>query len=132
MRFSDSTHHDIPKPIKYAKSDSSPFNSDESLSDENSSQNDPTSSQLSTPLIPPTTSSTNLFSKNNSPTITKDKSSYKHLIRTHQNELPITKTRHPSQNQSILPNTSFERNNKTNYNLRHNLKILFLEKSILG
>ena len=29
MRFSDSTNYNIPKPIKYAKSDSSPFNSDE-------------------------------------------------------------------------------------------------------
>ena len=44
MRFSDSTHYDIPKPINYAKSDSSPLNSDVSLSDENSSQDDPTSS----------------------------------------------------------------------------------------
>ena len=46
MRFSDSTHHDMPKPINYANSDSSPLNSDESLSDEISSQNDPTSLNL--------------------------------------------------------------------------------------
>ena len=36
MRFSDSINLDIPKPIKYANSDSSPFNSDESLSDDTS------------------------------------------------------------------------------------------------
>ena len=36
MRFSDTTQFQIPQPTKYANSDSSPFNSDESLSDENS------------------------------------------------------------------------------------------------
>ena len=36
MRFSDSINFDIPKPIKYANSDSSPFNSNESLSDDTS------------------------------------------------------------------------------------------------
>ena len=41
MRFSDSINFDIPKPIQYANSDSSPFNSDESLSDDTSvSDND--------------------------------------------------------------------------------------------
>ena len=38
MRFSDSTQFQIPQPIKYANTDSSPFNSDESLSNEDSSQ----------------------------------------------------------------------------------------------
>ena len=33
MRFSDSTQFNIPKPIKYANSDSSTFNSVESVSD---------------------------------------------------------------------------------------------------
>ena len=36
MRFSYTTQFQIPQPTKYANSDSSPFNSDESLSDENS------------------------------------------------------------------------------------------------
>ena len=36
MRFSDTTQFQIPQPIKYANSDSSPFNSDESLSDDDS------------------------------------------------------------------------------------------------
>ena len=47
MRFSDSTQFSIPKPIKYVNSDSSPFNSDESLSDEDSPQK---------PITPSTTS----------------------------------------------------------------------------
>ena len=34
MRFSESIKYDIPKPIKNAISDSSPFKSDESLSDD--------------------------------------------------------------------------------------------------
>ena len=36
MRFSDTTQFQISQPTKYANSDSSPFNSDESLSDEDS------------------------------------------------------------------------------------------------
>ena len=36
MHFSDTTQFQIPQPTKYANSDSSPFNSDESLSDEDS------------------------------------------------------------------------------------------------
>ena len=110
MRFSDSTHCDIPKPIKYANTDSSPFNSEESLCDANSSQNNCTSSQLSKPLMSPTTSSTNLFSKTNSPAKTKENSTFKQLIKTHQNEIPNNKSRHLSQHQAILPNTSFDRN----------------------
>ena len=110
MRFSDSTHFVIPKPIIYPNSDSSLFSSDELLFDQNSSQIDPTSSQLSKPLIPPITSSTNLFSKNSFPTITNDNVSFKQLIKTHQNELPINKSRHPSLIQYVLPNSSFDRN----------------------
>ena len=36
MRFSDTTQIQVPQPTKYANSDSSPFNSDESLSDDDS------------------------------------------------------------------------------------------------
>ena len=36
MRFSDTTQVQIAQPTRYANSDSSPFNSDESLSDEGS------------------------------------------------------------------------------------------------
>ena len=47
MRFSDSINYDIiiPKPNKYANIDSSPFNSDESLSDDPSSSDDQNLSQ---------------------------------------------------------------------------------------
>ena len=40
MRFSDSITYNIPKPIQYANSDSSPFNSDESFSDDPSEPDD--------------------------------------------------------------------------------------------
>ena len=36
LRFSDTTQIQLPQPIKYGNSDSSPFNSDESLSDDDS------------------------------------------------------------------------------------------------
>ena len=48
MRFSDTTQLRIPQPTKYANSDSSPFNSDESLSEEDS-QTFVTPSSFSTP-----------------------------------------------------------------------------------
>ena len=38
MRFSDTTQFSIPEPIEYANEDSSPFNTDDSLSDEDSYQ----------------------------------------------------------------------------------------------
>ena len=47
MRFSDSTQFTNPKPIEYANSDSSPFISDESLSDEDSPQKPITPSSTS-------------------------------------------------------------------------------------
>ena len=47
MRFSDTTQIQIPKQIKYANSDSSPFNSNGSISDEDSTQ----------PFITPSTTS---------------------------------------------------------------------------
>ena len=70
MRFSDTFQFQIPQPTKYANSDASPFNSDESLSDEdsqtfmtpsttdNSSQTfvTPSSFRASNQNTPPTTS----------------------------------------------------------------------------
>ena len=56
MRFSDSSQFLIPQPIKYTNGDSSPFNSDESLSDEDSSQ---TFMTPPTTLTPSTTSNQN-------------------------------------------------------------------------
>ena len=59
-----------------------PFNSDEF-----SALNDPTSPQLPKPSIPTTSSSTNLFSKNNSPTIMNDDPSFNQI-----NNKPIKMT----------------------------------------
>ena len=110
MRFSDTTQFQIPQPTKYANSDSSPFNSDESLSDEdsqtfmtpsttnNSSQTFMTPSSFNTSNhTPPTTSN-----DNSSTSSTNDNSSYKHIINTltlkslvtDQDTLLITKQLH--------------------------------------
>ena len=106
MRLSDSTICDIPKTIKYANSDSSPFNSDESLSEDKSSQDNHTPSQLPKPLIPPTTPNynTDLPSKNNSLTKMNDNPPFKKRIKNPQNNPHIDRSRHQYQNQSILPN----------------------------
>ena len=89
MRFSDSTSYDISKPIKYANSDSSPFSSDESLSDDNS---------LHDNLTPPTPSNynTDLSTKNSSLTNLNDNLNKKvkflqitHLLTGHAISLKI-------------------------------------------
>ena len=78
MRFSDTTQFQIPQPTKDANSDSSPFNSDESLSDEDSQ-----------PFMTPSSFTT---SNQNTPSITSnyksltspinDNSLYKDIINT--------------------------------------------------
>ena len=124
MRFSDSTHFHIPKLNKNENSDSSRFNSDESdesPSDENSLHNDSTSHSL-----PPTTSnydSTNLFSNDSSPIKIHDDPPFKKILKTHQTGPPIDKLRHPTQNQSNLPQPAIDRTTKTQYNLRHHPKM---------
>ena len=134
MRFSDSTHFLVQKPNEYENSDSSLFNSDESdesPSDENSSHNDSTSHSLR-----PTTSnydSTNLFSNDSSPNKIHDNPPFKNLIKTHQTG-PIDKSRHPSHNQSNLPQPPIDRTTKIQYNLRHQPKMdsrLFIQTSKL-
>ena len=91
MRFSDTAQFQIPQPTKYANSDSSPFNSDESLSDEdsqtfmtpsttnNSSQTFVTPSSISTSNqnTPSTTSNDKSL-----PSSTNDNSLYRHIINT--------------------------------------------------
>ena len=62
MRSSDSTQFHIPKPNNYANSDSSPFNSDESASDDESPQ------KPMTPLKSPNYDSTTPSSNDSSPT----------------------------------------------------------------
>ena len=108
MRFSDTIQRQIPQPTKYANSDSSPFNSDESLSDddsqtfmtpsstENFSQKTITSS---TTLTPSNTSNQNL-SQESTPYVpsnhksltphTNDSTLYKNIINTLTLISPLT------------------------------------------
>ena len=103
MRFSDSINLDISKPIKYANSDSSLFNSDESLSDDTSfSDNDQTLSQKN--FSPQTSSNTNPPSKINPP--------FQSIPQPPGTNQSRDRTRHPSQNQSPSPPTT---NNRDNY-----------------
>ena len=70
MRFSYSTHYDIQKPIKYANYDSSPFNSDDTLSDDTSSREHLSSSQPN-PLSNPSLQDTSSFNDSGFQSITK-------------------------------------------------------------
>ena len=102
----------FPKPNKYANTDSYPFNSDESLSDEDSSQK---------PNIPPTISNYDIktpSSNDSSPIKLQDNSSFKKIPKTHQTDIPSDRLQHPSQKQSILPPPPIDRSTKTPYNLR--------------
>ena len=104
-RFSDTTQFQSQKQIKYANSDSSPFNSDESLSGEKSSQ---TFMTPSTTLTPSTTSNQKspqatpfITSNHNSSTPpTNDNSLYKNIINTPHTNIPSDRSRHLSQNQT--------------------------------
>ena len=84
MRFSDSIQFGIPKPIKFADSESSSFNSNESLSDEQSLQNDLSLSYQSKPLIPSSNTnhtSLNPLSNDNSPLTKNENSTLKQIIK---------------------------------------------------
>ena len=128
MRFLDSTQFNFPKPIKNANKDSSPFISDESMSDED------LSSQITTP---PTNSNYKLTSssfKDHSSIKLYDDSPFKEIFTTPQTDISIDKSRHPSQNQSnSLPNL-VDRTTNLHYHLRHQPKIdyqLFIPPSKL-
>ena len=78
MRFSDTTQFQIPQNTKYANSDSSPFNSDESLSEEDSQTFvTPSSFSTSNQNTPSITSN----DKSLTPS-TNDNSLYRHKINT--------------------------------------------------
>ena len=112
MRFSDSTQFNIPKPIKYANSDSS-FFSNESFSDDDSPQK---------PNTPSTTSNydfTTPSSNDSSPIKLYDNSPFKPIIKTPQTDIFIDRSRHPSQDQSNLLPPPIGRTTKTHYKLRH-------------
>ena len=71
MRFSDTTQFQISQPTKYANSDSTPFNSDESLSDEDSQtfMTPSTTEDSSQTFVTPSSFST---SNQNTPSITSN------------------------------------------------------------
>ena len=130
MRFSDSTQFQIPPPIKYANSDSSPFISDESLSDEDSSQ---TFMTPSTTLTSSTTSNQNSPQQSSTPFIpsnhksltppTNDNSLYKNIINTPHTNIPSDRSRHRSQNQKDSRPPLIDRTTKITYKLRHQPKL---------
>ena len=114
MRSSDSIIFDVPKPIKHANSDSSPFNSDESLSDDTSfSDNDQTLSPNN--FSSQTSSNTNPPSKIDPP--------FQSILRPPGTNQSRDRTRHPSQNQSPSPSPTNNRDTRTHYNLRQQPKV---------
>ena len=120
MRFSDSTQFNIPKPIKYTNSDSSPFNSDESISDEDSPQK---------PITPSTTSNfdfTTPSSNDSSPIKLQDNQPFKKIIKTPQTDIPTDRSRHPSRIQSLLFPPPIDRTTKTHYDLSDQTKIDYI------
>ena len=143
MRFSDTTQFQIPQPTKYANSDSSPFNSDESLSDEDSQKfmtpsNTEDSSQT---FVTPSSFST---SNQNTPSRTSnhksltpptnDNSLYKDIINTPHNNIPSDRSRHPSNIQTDSLPPLNDRTTKITYKLRQQLKLdyrLFITPSKL-
>ena len=117
MRFSESTQFNISKPMKYANSDSSPFKSDESMSQEDLSSQittAPTNSKYK-----PTSSSFN----DHSSIKLYDKSPFEEIITTPQLDISIDRSRYPSQNQSNSLSLLVDRTTKNHYNLRHQPKI---------
>ena len=122
MRFSDTIGYNntVLQPITYAKYDSSPFDSSESLSDDTSSNTNTSSN---------TADDTSL--NNNPPSNTT--SPFKHIFNTPDTNQHSDRTRHSTQNQSIPP-VSPSRNIKTHYNLRQQPKMdyhLFIPPSKL-
>ena len=152
MRFSDTTQIQVPQPIKYANSDSSPFNSDESLSDDDSqtsmtpfstddsSQKTITPSSTvtpyNTPFVPSSRSTLFETSNHNSLTtpITNDNTLYRNIINTPHTNFPTDRSRHSSQTQTDSLPPLIDRTTKTTYKLRHQPKVdyrLFIPPSQL-
>ena len=114
MRFSDSITYNIPKLIQYANSDSSPFLSDESLSDDTSfSDKDQTLSPNN--FSSQTSSNTNPPSKIDPP--------FQSILQPPGTNQSRERTRHPSQNQTPSSSTTNNRDTKTHFNLRQQPKM---------
>ena len=143
MRFSDTTQFQIPQPTKYANSDSSPFNSDESLSDEDSQtfMTPSTTEGSSQTFVTPASFNT---SNHNTPSITpnykfltsptNDNSLYKDIINTPHTNISSDRSRHSSNNQTDSLPPLIDRTTKTTYKLRQQPKldyILFITPSKL-
>ena len=132
MRFSDTTQFQIPQPTKYANSDSSPFNSDESLSEEDSqtSMTSSTMNNSSQTFVTPSSFST---SNQNTPSITfnnkpftpstNDNSLYRHIIITPHTNVSSDRSRHSSNNQTTSLPPLIDRTTKTIYKLRQQPKL---------
>ena len=130
MRFSDTTQFQIPQPTKYANSDSSPFNSDESLSEEDSqtfvTPSSFSTSNQNTPSITPNDSSL-------TPS-TNDNSLFRHIINTPHTIISSDRSRHSSNNQTTSLPPIIDRTTKTTYKLRQQPKLdyrLFITPSQL-
>ena len=130
MRFSDTTQFQIPQPTKYANSDSSPFNSHESLSDEDSQTfmtpfTSVDSSQTFTTPFSTSNQNTPYITSNHKsltpPTI--DNALYKDIIITPHTNIPSDRSRHPSHNQTDSLPPLIDRTTKTTYKLRQQPKL---------
>ena len=143
MRFSDTTQFQILQPNKYANSDSSPFNSDESLSEEDSrtTMTSSTMNNSSQTFVTPSSFST---SNQNTPSITSndksltpstnDNSLYRHIINTPHTNVSSDRSRHSSNNQTTSLPPLIDRTTKTTYKLRQQPKLdyrLFITPSKL-
>ena len=122
MRFSDTTQFQIPQPTKYASGDSSPFNSDESLSDEDSqtfmtpSATEDSSQTFMTPFSTSNQNTPSVTSNHKSSTPpTNDSSLYKNIINTPHTNIPSDRSRHPSHNQTDSLPPLIDRTTKTTY-----------------
>ena len=140
LRFSDAIQPQVPQPIKYGNSDSSPFNSEESLSDDDSQTLMTLSSTNysqksitpSTTLTPSNTSNQNL-SQESTPYVTSnhkyltpptnDNTLHKNIINTPHTSFPTDRSRHSSQNQTNSLPPLIDRTTKTTYKLRHQDKL---------
>ena len=143
MRFSDTTQIQIPQSTKYANSDSSPFNSDESLSDEDSQTFMTPSTTEDSPqtFVTPSSFST---SNQNTPSITSndksltssinDNSLYKNITNTPLTNIPSDRSRHSSNSKTDSLPPLIDRTTKTTYKLRQQPKLdyrLFITPSKL-
>ena len=130
MRFSDTTQFQILQPTKYANSDSSPFISDQSFSDEDSqrfmtpSNTEDSSQTFMTPYNTSNQNTPSVTSNHKSltpPTI--DSSFYKNIINTPPTNIPSDRSRHFSHNQTDSLPPLIDRATKTTYKLRQKQKL---------